>query len=320
MSSPRRSTLRRALRVVGTLSLLALTAFWVDVDAVVNALRRAEPLPLVVALALSVPLVLVLAGRWSFTARRMGVDIPFSVAVAEYYVSTLLNKVLPGGVLGDVGRAMRGGMRNPDAKGVAVRSVVLERVSGQIALWGIVGVGLVVWGADEGLRVVGVLGGILVLAVAAVVLAPRIPGFTNSRFGRGWQTVMGEARQSFVDRGAWAVQLSLSVVSVVILMATYAACAAAVRVSADTSQLLLIAPVLLAVSSLPLSIGGWGIREVTSAALFEMTGLDPAAGVAASAAFGAINLVASLPGVVMLLRRPTSPKSEQNRRDPAAPQ
>lgn len=319
MTQARRRPLRRALRVVGTLGLLALTALWVDVDAVLSALRRAEPLPLVAALALSVPLVLVLAGRWSFTARRMGVDMPFSVAVGEYYVSTLLNKVLPGGVLGDVGRAMRGSMRNPEAKGVAVRSVVLERVSGQIALWSIVGVGLVVWGADEGLRVASALGGLLVLAVAVVLLAPRIPGFADSRFGRGWARVMGEARQSFVDRGAWAVQLGLSVLSVVILMATYAACAAAVRVSADTSQLLMIAPVLLAVSSLPLSVGGWGIREVTSAALFEMTGLDPAAGVAASAAFGAINLVASLPGVVVLLRRPPASKPEEDHQHHPAP-
>ena len=319
MTSGRRAALRRALRIAGTLSLLALTALWVDLDAVLNELRRAEPLPLALALALSVPLVLVLAGRWSFTARRMGVDMPFSVAVGEYYVSTLLNKVLPGGVLGDVGRAMRGGLRNPEAKGVAVRSVVLERVSGQVALWSIVGVGLVVWGADEGLRVASALGGLLVLAIAVAVLAPRIPGFDESRIGRGWAKVMGEARQSFVDRGAWAVQLSLSVLSVVILMATYAACAAAVGVSAETSQLLMIAPVLLAVSSLPLSIGGWGIREVTSAALFEMTGLDPASGVAASAAFGAINLVASLPGVIVLLRRPTAAQPEEDHQHHPAP-
>jgi uncharacterized membrane protein YbhN (UPF0104 family) len=315
----RRSTLRRALRVLGTLSLLALTAVWVDVEAVAGELARAEPLPLVLALALSVPLVLVLAGRWSFTARRMGVDMPFSVAVGEYYVSTLLNKVLPGGVLGDVGRAMRGSMRNPDAKGVAVRSVVLERVSGQVALWSIVGVGLLVWGADAGLRVASVLGGVLAFVVVVVVLAPRVPGVADSRLGRAWATVMEEARLSFVDRGAWAVQLSLSLLSVVILMATYAACAAAVGVVAEANQLLLIAPVLLAVSSLPLSVGGWGIREVTSAALFEMTGLDPAAGVAASAAFGAINLVASLPGVLVLLRRPTPAKPEEDHEHQAAP-
>lgn len=319
MKPSRRSTLRRALRVLGTLSLLALTAVWVDVEAVAGELARAEPLPLVLALALSVPLVLVLAGRWSFTARRMGVEMPFSVAVGEYYVSTLLNKVLPGGVLGDVGRAMRGSMRNPDAKGVAVRSVVLERVSGQVALWSIVGVGLLVWGADAGLRVASVLGGVLAFVVVVVVLAPRVPGVADSRLGRAWAKVMEEARLSFVDRGAWAVQLSLSLLSVVILMATYAACAAAVGVVAETNQLLLIAPVLLAVSSLPLSVGGWGIREVTSAALFEMTGLDPAAGVAASAAFGAINLVASLPGVLVLLRRPTPAKPEEDHEHQAAP-
>lgn len=299
---------------MATLSLLALTAVWVDVDAVLDELGRADPWPLGAALILSLPLVLVLAARWSFTAQRMGVDMPLSVAVGEYYVSTLLNKVLPGGVLGDVGRALRGSRRNPDAKGVAVRSVVLERASGQVALWGIVGLALVGWGGDEGIRVAAVLVAVLVTLVSAAVLVPRIPSVAGSRVGRACTTLVAEVRRSFVARGAWAVQLSLSVLSVAILMAMYGACAAAVGVAAQTRELLVIAPVLLAVSSLPLSVGGWGIREVTSVALFETAGLDPAAGVAASAAFGAVNLVAALPGVVVLARRPSASASDDEHR------
>jgi len=305
VTTDRRRVLRRVLRVVGTLGLLLATALWVDVAAVLSELSSARPGPLLLALALSVPLMLALAGRWSFTARRLDLDIPFRVAVAEYYASTFINKVLPGGVLGDVGRAVRGGQRNPDARGAAARSVVLDRLSGQAALWIVVVCGLLIWGASEGRRLASIVAGVVLLAGLAAVLITRIPGFADSKLGRGWAQVVSEARRSFVDRGAWLVQLALSLISVAVLVAIYAACVEAVGVPVRLGQLLLIAPILLAVSSLPVSVGGWGVREAASAALFQMVGLDPAAGVAASAAFGAVNFVGSLPGIpVLLLRSP----------------
>lgn len=311
MSPASRALLRRALRIAGSVGLLIATALWVDVGAVVSELKAARLGPLVLALALSLPLMATLASRWSFTARRLGLDMPVRVAVAEYYASTFLNRVLPGGVLGDVGRAVRGGRRYPDAKGAAARSVVLERLSGQVALWVFVVAGLVRWGAEEGRRVAmvtGVLVSLLVLlGVLLAVALPRVPGFSRSRVGEAWALVAKETRLAFLDRGAWAVQLGLSLLSVVFLVAIYAACADAVGVRVSFAQLMFIAPVLLAVSTLPVSVGGWGIREVTSVALFEMTGLEPAAGVAASAAFGAVNLVGALPGIAVLLRRNPTP-------------
>lgn len=306
-------SLRRALRIVGSLGLLLATALWVDVGAVVAELSAARIGPSLIALGLSLPLMATLAGRWSFTARRLGLDMPMRVAVAEYYASTFLNKVLPGGVLGDVGRAVRGGRRNPDAKGAMVRSVLLERFSGQVALWVFVVVGLVRWGADEGRRVAIAVGLAVLLAGLLAAALSRVPRFAQSGFGRAWTLVMTEVRRAFLERGAWAVQLGLSLLSVALLVAIYAACTQAVGAQVGVSQLLFIAPVLLAVTTLPVSVGGWGIREVASIALFEMTGLDPAAGVAASAAFGGLNLLGSLPGAVVLLRRaPASAQTEQD--------
>lgn len=289
--------------------LLGATGLWVDVHAVVAELMAARVVPLVVALGLSMLLTVALAGRWSFTAGRMGLEVPLRVAVAEYFASTFLNRVLPGGVFGDVGRAVRVGRRHPGAKGAAARSVVLERLSGQIALWGVVVVGLIAWAGESRALTLGIAGAI-VLAGAAAALLPRVPAIANTRVGRGWSLVLGEARQSFLDRGAWAVQLSLSLLSIVVLTGMYAACIRAVGTPATLAQLMVIAPVLLAVTSLPLSVGGWGIREAASVVMFQMTDLDPTAGVATSAAFGAVNLVAALPGIVVLLRSPAQRADE----------
>ncbi|MGH1342413.1 MAG: lysylphosphatidylglycerol synthase transmembrane domain-containing protein [Nannocystales bacterium] len=311
------STARRVLRVVGSVGLLAAVVWWVDVGAVLDTLSEARLAPLGVALVVSVPLALLLAARWCFTARRMGIDLPLGVAAREYYVSMLINRVVPGGVVGDVGRAVQSGRRNPEARGAAARSVVLERVSGQVSLWLVVLGGLVVWGAETGARLALIVLAVLASAAVLVALFVRIPAVARGRIGRWWSVGTAEAREAFVHRGAWATQLGLSLLSVGVLVVMYAGCVEAVGATLGLSQLVFIAPTLLALTTLPLSVGGWGVREAASAVLFEVAGLDPSAGVAASAAFGAVNLVAALPGAWFWARRAATPGLARD--EPAEP-
>jgi hypothetical protein len=69
-----------------------------------------------------------------------------------------------------------------------------------------------------------------------------------------------------------------------------------------TIWIALIPPVLFAML-IPLSIAGWGIRESAAALLWPMAGLPAAEGVAAAILYGAISLLAGVPGVMVLLRR-----------------
>jgi hypothetical protein len=54
---------------------------------------------------------------------------------------------------------------------------------------------------------------------------------------------------------------------------------------------------------IPLSIAGWGLRESAAALLWPLAGLPAAEGVTAAILYGGLSLVASLPGVIALLRR-----------------
>ena len=293
---------RRLLALVGTAVLLGATALWVDVDAVAASLSSARVGPVLVALGISLPLMVVLAARWSFTARRVGLDLPFWLALREYYGSVLLNRTVPGGVVGDIGRAVRGGLRSPEHKGAAVRSVVLERLSGQVVLWGFVAIGVLAWGLDGGPQMLMRIGAGLGVLLVVLVVVLRIDALRTSAFGRALVRLGAELRSAFVDRGAWAIQLALSTVSVLLLGATFAACTVAVGAPVEPLQLMFIAPVLFAVASLPVSVGGWGVREAAAASLYAAASLDPADGVAASAVYGAVNIVAALPGALTWLR------------------
>jgi hypothetical protein len=52
----------------------------------------------------------------------------------------------------------------------------------------------------------------------------------------------------------------------------------------------------------PVNVGGWGPREGVAALAFGAAGLSAAQGLTTAVVYGVLALVASLPGVVVLLR------------------
>src|SRR5664279_2327539 len=71
------------------------------------------------------------AWRWRLVARGLGAAVPMGFGVAAYYRSQFLNTTLPGGVLGDVHRAVRHG-RDVGDVGRGLRAVGWERSAGQV--------------------------------------------------------------------------------------------------------------------------------------------------------------------------------------------
>ena len=106
---------------------------------------------------------------------------------------------------------------------------------------------------------------------------------------------------ALLARDALPTQLVSSTLVVGTFLATYVMAARAVGVTTPLWTLLpLVAPVLLSML-VPATVAGWGVREVTAAALWGAVGLTVVDGVAISAAYGILALVSSLPGAVVLL-------------------
>jgi uncharacterized membrane protein YbhN (UPF0104 family) len=124
------SPARWAGRAAGATVLVVLAVrfggepFW-------HGLVSVGPAALVVALAVGALTTLACAWRWRLVARHLGLEIPLGVSVAACYRAQLLNASLPGGVLGDVHRAVDRG-RDARATGLAVRTVAWERGLGQL--------------------------------------------------------------------------------------------------------------------------------------------------------------------------------------------
>ena len=256
----------------------------------------------VAGVAVSVLQVVASAWRWRFTATRLGVDLRLSAACREYYRATFLNQVLPGGVMGDVSRAWRHGRSQAEAgsMGVAIRAVILERVSGQVVMM----IVAVVSVASLSTRLE--VNPWLRLLVSVVVVGVAVAGImvwswrrrfrADSLSRRFWR----DARVALLSDRALFIQLASSVLIVASYLVTYLFAARAVGVDTPLLTLLpLIAPVLVTML-FPATIAGWGIREGTAAVLWSAVGLTAVDGVVVSVGYGLLVLLSSFPGSVIL--------------------
>lgn len=277
--------------------------------AFLDGLRVISPATLVAAVAIGVLTTVLSAWRWRLAARGVGIALPMRTAVADYYQSLFLNATLPGGLLGDVNRAVQNG-RSAGSVGRGVRAVVLERAAGQITLFAVGAVAFLTYPAvlltasrlvsTPSPAVLAVAGGAFVAAACAVVRAVRRPA---SRLGRALRAVTGDVRRGLLARGTWPGMVVSSLVILGGHLATFLLAARAAGADAPLLTLLPFAVLALVTMTLPLSIGGWGPREGVTAWAFGAAGLGATAGLTTAVVYGLFAFAAAMPGVAVLLHR-----------------
>jgi uncharacterized membrane protein YbhN (UPF0104 family) len=297
----------RALRthfgtVAGVVILTAL--LWkLGTGVFLDGLRRIDAPTLLAALGIGALTTVFSAWRWALVARALRIRLPLGPAVADYYRSLFLNAALPGGVLGDVHRAVRHGQSAGDV-GRGVRAVVLERTAGQLAL-AVAGVTILLTLPSPVMADARQIAPIVLLAgvgALAVVLAVRMNSAAPRRAGR-LRAMLAEAREGLVSRrNGPGVALS----SAVVLAGHLGMFVVAARVAGSGASVLTLLPIAvlaLLAMGLPLNVGGWGPREGVTAWAFGAAGLGASTGLAVAVVYGVLSFVAALPGAVVLVVR-----------------
>jgi len=277
-------------RYAAGLVVLAAVVARVGTGPFVDGLRRTDPVALLVATAITGLTTACCAWRWRLVAAGLGVHLGRRAALAAVFRSQFLNATLPGGILGDVDRALGDSGR---ALGPGARSVVWERLLGQLVQ--VVFSVAVLVAVPSSLRPLGlVAGGVLVLGVLLALPCRRM----LRRPGRGFR---GDLPGVFARPGATRGIVLLSGAAVCGHVAVFVLAAHAAGVPASAPELLPAVTLVLLASGIPLNVAGWGPREGAAAWAFAATGLGAAAGVTTAVVYGVMALVATLPGLVVLL-------------------
>jgi uncharacterized membrane protein YbhN (UPF0104 family) len=289
-------TARRILSIALGLGVLIALVLIVGTGPFLQGLTAVSPSSIVAALVLTAVSTAAAAIRWRAVAGALGLRLRWTEAVAAYYGSQFLNSVLPGGVVGDVHRAYRHGKGSGDMA-LAARAVATERITGQVVQFAVVAVALASLGLTSSLRGMGwVAGAVLVVVVIGFAIA-----VTTARGRRLARRELALLRQVFSEPRRSLVIVGASILVVVSLSAIFVIASLTVGIQAPLPDLIALALVALSAAALPINVGGWGPREAAAASAFAVVGLGPAAGVAASTAFGVLTLIAVAPGAIVLL-------------------
>ncbi|GAA2728435.1 lysylphosphatidylglycerol synthase transmembrane domain-containing protein [Streptomyces nogalater] len=313
---------RRHLGTLTGVVILGVLLWRLGTGPLLDGLGRIDGRTVPLALGIGVVTTVCSAWRWQLVAAGLGLRLPLGPAVADYYRALFLNAALPGGVLGDVHRAVRHGRGAGDVRR-AVTAVVLERVAGQLAL-AVAGAVLLTTlpsPVRAGVRAGAPAAGLAVAGVLAVVLAVRLSRPPARRDG-ALRRRLGEVRRGLASRrGGPGIALS----SVVVLAGHLALFAVAARVAAPAAPVAVLLPLAvlaLLAMGLPLNVGGFGPREGVTAWAFGAAGLGADRGMAVAVVYGVLSLVASLPGAAVLLplrRRPAAVRTGATAPDDSPP-
>ncbi len=288
-------------RPLGGVAILAVLLWRLGTGPFLDGLRLIDGWALTAALGIGALTTVSCAWRWSLVARGLGVRLPLFAAVAHCYRALFLNATLPGGVLGDVHRAVSHGRDSGDV-GRGIRAVVWERTAGQVVFFGVAMVVLCVFPSPVRSYMPAVIAITIAGGLGAVLMARAVPNGGISRRAQALRTAKADIRNGLLGRNGLLIVLA-SAVAMVGHLATFLVAAYTAGSVAPLSQLVPLMLLALLAMGLPLSVGGFGPREGVAAWAFGAAGLTATQGVATAVVFGALVLVASLPGAAVLAAR-----------------
>lgn len=280
----------RVLKIAVPLAILAGLWVFADGEQIAHRLRNADAGWLIAALAIVHFQTGLCAVRWHMTATRLGQHLPLGVAIREYYVAQFLNQTMPGGVAGDVARAVR---VKGDSMAKSGAGVAIERISGQVGMLAIMicGLALAMAHGEVPWRIGATPFGIGIgIAVALPVVYFLIP-----------ERVRNAIRRGILD--IWVRQSGLGLLIAACNILAFGFCAEAIGADLNPIAAAALVPVILSAMLIPASVAGWGFREGAAVLFLPVAGVGAQSAVATSVAFGAVALVAACPGA-FLLRRP----------------
>lgn len=315
------------LAVSAVLVWLILRRFsWEELRAQVVA---TQPTALLVPFAIIVSSNLLGALQWSWILRSRGLGMGFGRLLRAYWVGLFLNNFLLGSVGGDVYKVYSLG-RDAGQLGRVAGATIVDRMVALAALCTLTLVAALAalhsTHVPTGLAVLTVAMSLAIMLGAGVLLHDRLGEALTAWVGRWpfghWSDrlsrLLGHLRdfrnKPQVLNGAFVISLVIQASRVVAHYFVGQAMGWGLQ-PAELAKFFVVIPILGLLIALPISIGGWGVREWAGVALFAPMGHGGEEAVTLLALTAFLTVASSLAGAVLLvaIRKRPSQAPEQRR-------
>ena len=266
----------------------------------VNKVRMAG-----LAALLIIPLTC-MALRWWLLMRANGFDVSFGRIFAITYAGSFFNTFLPGGVGGDIAKAVMTAS-GQERKAAAVGTVLLDRIVGLAAMILMATVAVVPFVTDAQMRTPVMVVGTLFFGMIVGYVVYFSRGLRASGLGRwvkgklpfasvladvdGVMHTMRNAKASLAAAMGLSFACQAGTIVVVYLMARTMGIA-----QASLGQFFLFEPIIFIITAVPISVGGWGVQEGAYALLFGLAGVAKNEAIAVSLMYKMGLVLMSVPG------------------------
>lgn len=267
-----RARLKLIVRLLVGAGLIAFLLLRTNTGDVVETIRGADPLDLILGI-LAVFLGVAVGGlRWRAFLEELGLEVSPWTAVRLTIVGSFFNAFLPTGFGGDAYKAVR--LRGePGALGRAAASVLLDRWVGIVgmAIVGMVGPAIrLAQGDDSRPVLVGLLLGlgVLVASIGVLTIGPRfLRRSQGSKSSAGLKGRLARLVASIVTTGrhprAARAGLTLGLVTAGFVLLGHAFLTAALDIDIPLGALAGIMLIGALITIIPVTVNGLGLREAS---------------------------------------------------------
>jgi uncharacterized membrane protein YbhN (UPF0104 family) len=244
-----------------------------------------------------------IAKRWQLVVRLGGIEAPLSNLVEATFIGACFNQFLPSSVGGDFFRilAVR---RYGVSLNAAVTSVFMDRLFGFISLGILCLLVIPLEGQallDSDLKwpflltlflLSGAFGGGIIL-----LLIPK--QWHSLFFLRPFHSVIDMVQRALRHKVLFLSMLMTSLIASIFLILGLQVLMFAFDIPLTWGQGAAILPVVILLSSIPISFAGWGLREGAIIIALGVYGVPQETSLALSLVYGVLHLVSALPGLVL---------------------
>ncbi len=285
-----------------------LLSYKVDLDAAKARLIEVELDMVFLAAALLLVQAAICVMRWGAVLEAIREPLGFIKALKLFLIGSFFSQALPSSVGGDavrVYKAYHGGL----SLSGAVNGVMLERAATVVVIVPLVAalMPLFLTGVDDqaGTWILSTLVPFAVAAVGGLALLmflDRLPeGLMRWRIVRGLSYLATDTRRLFLAPRHAAKALGWAAVGHANLALAIVVLARGLDIDVTWIDCLVLMPLVLLVTTVPVSIGGWGVREGAMVFAFGLIGVSEHSAFALSFLFGLLVVAASIPGGVIWL-------------------
>jgi uncharacterized protein (TIRG00374 family) len=243
--------------------------------------------------------------RWSCVLKALGAPAPVNMTLPAVLIGNFFNQGLPSTIGGDAFRAWEisaaTGVRLP----LALSSVVIDRVAGFLAMFILVTLMLPKLYAIAPSRFAFAVLLLVIAGYAAVGAFMMLDLFhrplARFRLVRGLAQLSADMRCVLLAPARAASVLAYGLVNNTASTLALYIIARGLGIPVSVAGCFAIAPLAALVAAVPISVGGWGVREGAFVAGFGLLGIGGVDALILSVLFGLVSIVAALPGGLVWL-------------------